>query len=75
MEQFVFFTDDPNYVAGLEGGVRGRVHDGGAVAFDADDETGCFITDAGFLDGASHEWFSPNSRKTLISLSVAATMM
>ena len=39
MEQFVFFTDDPNYVAGLEGGVRGRVHDGGAVAFDADDET------------------------------------
>ena len=29
---------------------------GGAVAFDADDETGGFITDAGFPDGASHEW-------------------
>ena len=56
MEQFVFFTDDPNHVTGLEGCVRGGVHGGGAVAFDADDETGGFITDAGFPDGASHEW-------------------
>lgn len=103
MEQFVFFTDDPNHVTGLEGCVRGGVHGGGAVAFDADDETGGFITDAGFPDGVSHEWcvglngelfqadfrgrccssscfrfstrFSTNSRKTLISLSVAATMI
>ena len=56
MEQFVFFTDDPNHVTGLEGCVRGGVHGGGAVAFDADDETGGFITDAGFPDGVSHEW-------------------
>ncbi len=40
-----------------KGCVRGGVHGGGAVAFDADDEAGGFITDLGFPDdGASHEW-------------------